>query len=123
MLFEPRKRCHRYIADGATGCRPIHNKIRRYVVEPSIAIEMILVKWKILKINLEDLAKLRWIVGLTIPQICNAVAKSRSTIQVSIRTIRNNGMSQMNFSDSEKITLQDAISKEIRKYGILGRKD
>ena len=123
MLFDSRKRCHRYIADGATGYRPIHNKIRRYVVEPSIAIEMILVKWKILKINLEDLAKLRWIVGLTIPQICNAVAKSRSTIQVSIRTIRNNGVLHMKFSESERKIIEKSIIEEIRKFSIKGRED
>ena len=50
---------------------------------------------------------------MTLPQICNAVDKERSTVQVSIRTIRNSGVSQLNLSDLEKKLVQTAINEEI----------
>ena len=50
---------------------------------------------------------------MTIPKICNALGWSRSTIQVSIRTLRNCGVSQLDLTDSEKIIVQNAINVEI----------
>jgi hypothetical protein len=93
------------------------------VVELPNAIKKVPIKWKKLKINLEDLAKPRWIDGLTIPQICYALARSRSTVQVSIRTLRNGGFSLLNLSELEKNLIKRAIIKEIIKYGIQGCKD
>ena len=52
---------------------------------------------------------------MTIPKICNALGWSRSVVQVSIRTLRNSGVSQMNLTDSEKITIENAINEEIEK--------
>ena len=44
--------------------------------------------------------------------------KSRSTVQVSIRTLRNSIISQMNFTESEKILIESAIFEEIKKFGL-----
>lgn len=55
---------------------------------------------------------------MKLAEICNALGKSRSTVQVSIRTLRNTGVSQMNFSNSEKKLIENAIFEEIQKYGV-----
>lgn len=60
---------------------------------------------------------MRWIEKMKLIEICNALGKSRSTVQVSIRILRNNGISQKNFSNSEKILIENAIFEEIKKYG------
>ena len=73
-------------------------------------------KWKKLKVNLEEVAKLSWIEKMKLTEICHALAKSRSTVQVSIRTLRNSLISQMNFTHSEKILIESAIFEEIKKY-------
>lgn len=73
----------------------------------------VLVRWNSVKIDLNELAKLRWIENMTIPKLCNALGWSRSTIQVSIRTLRNSGISRMNLEEFEKITIQNAINREI----------
>jgi hypothetical protein len=52
---------------------------------------------------------------MTIPKICNALGWSRSVAQVSIRTMRNSGISKMNLEEFEKITIQNAINREIEK--------
>ena len=85
------------------------------VVEPPDAIKTVLVRWNSVKIDLNELARLRWIKNMTIPKICNALGWSRSTVQVSIRTLRNCGVSQMNLTDFEKITVQNGINAEIEK--------
>ena len=72
-------------------------------------------RWNSVKIDLNELARLRWIKNMTIPKICNALGWSRSVVQVSIRTLRNSGVSQMNLTDSEKITIENAINEEIEK--------
>ncbi len=85
------------------------------VFELPDAIKTVLVRWNSVKIDLNELAKLRWIKNMTIPKICNALGWSRSAVQVSIRTLRNCGVSQMNLTDSEKITIQNGINREIEK--------
>lgn len=75
-------------------------------------------KWKKLKINLEEVARLRWIEKMKLAAICHALGKSRSTVQVSIRTLRNSLISQMNFTDSEIILIEKAIFEEIKKFGL-----
>lgn len=52
---------------------------------------------------------------MTIPKICNALGRSRSAVQVSIRTIRNCGVSRMNLEEFEKISIQESINREIAK--------
>jgi len=91
------------------------------VVEPSIAIKLVPIQWKNLKINLSEVAYLRWIRKMTVPEICNALCKSRSTVQVSIRTIRNNGVLLLNLKDFEKNLIEKEINREIeefRKFGL-----
>jgi hypothetical protein len=73
------------------------------------------VRWNSVKIDLNELARLRWIKNMTIPKICNALGWSRSVVQVSIRTMRNSGISKMNLEEFEKITIQNAINLEIEK--------
>jgi hypothetical protein len=73
------------------------------------------VQWNSVKIDLIELARLRWIKNMIIPKICNALGWSRSVVQVSIRTMRNNGISKMNLEEFEKITIQNAINQEIEK--------
>ncbi len=85
------------------------------VVEPPDAIKTALVRWNSVKIDLKELARLRWIKNLTIPKICNALGWSRSAIQVSIRTMRNSGISKMNLEEFKKIIVQNAINQEIEK--------
>lgn len=52
---------------------------------------------------------------MKIPEICNALGRSRSTIQVSIRTLRNSGVLQLNLEESEKKLIQNGINAEIEK--------
>jgi hypothetical protein len=83
------------------------------VVEPPDAIKTVLVRWNSVKIDLNELARLRWIKKMSLPQICKTLQWSRSTVQVSIRTIRNCGVSKMNLEEFEKISIQEAINDEI----------
>ena len=75
-------------------------------------------RWNSVKIDLNEVARLRWIKRMTVPQICNALGRSRSVIQVSIRTLRNCGVSQLNLEEFEKITVLEAIIEEIQKLTI-----
>lgn len=43
------------------------------VVELSLAVKIVLVTWKNIKINLNEVAVLRFIKKLTVPEICNAL--------------------------------------------------
>ena len=72
-------------------------------------------RWNKAKIDLTELARLRWIKKMSIPEICREKGVCRSTIQVSIRTIRNCGISGLNFKEFEKITVENAINEEIKK--------
>ena len=85
------------------------------VVELPDAIKTVLVRWNSVRIDLNELARLRWIKNMTIPKICNALGWSRSVIQVSIRTMRNSGISQLDLTDCEKIIIQNTINAEIEK--------
>lgn len=78
-------------------------------------------KWKKLKINLNEVAVLRWIKKMTILEICNALVKSRSTVQVRIRTLRNGGTSLLKLKEFEKNLIEMEIDREIedfRKFGL-----
>ena len=70
-------------------------------------------RWNSVKIDLNELARLRWIKKMSLLQICKTLQWSRSTVQVSIRTIRNCGVSKMNLEEFEKISIQEAINDEI----------
>ena len=86
------------------------------VVEPPDAIKTVLVRWNRVKIDLTDLARLRWIKKMTIPEISQKIHLSRSAVQVSIRTIRKAGISQLNLEDFEKIIIENEIKSEIQKF-------
>lgn len=83
------------------------------VVELPDAIKTVLVQWNNVKLDLNELARLRWIEKMSIPQISHVVGKCRSVVQVSIRTIRNCGVSQLNLPETEKKVIQNAILEEI----------
>ena len=85
------------------------------VVELPDAIKTVLVQWKSVNIDLNELARLRWIKKMTIAEICTHFGKRRSTIQVSIRTLRNCGVSQLILTDFEKNSVMIAINEEIQK--------
>ena len=85
------------------------------VVELPDAIKTVLVRWNSVRIDLNELARLRWIKNMTIPKICNALGWSRSVLQLSILTMRNRGISKLNLEEFEKITIQNAINQEIEK--------
>ena len=72
-------------------------------------------RWNNVKLDLNELARLRWIKKMTTPQISREMGKCRSVVQVSSRTIRNSGVSRLNLSELEKITIQIAINEEIEK--------
>lgn len=84
------------------------------VVELPDAIKTVLVQWKNVNIDLNELARLRWIKKMTIAELCNHFGKRRSTIQVSIRTLRNCGVSQLNLTEFEKKSVMNAINEEIQ---------
>lgn len=71
-------------------------------------------RWSKVKIDLNELAKLRWIKKLTIPEICKELNRSRVHIRRSIRTLRNSGISQLNLTDLEKIQIKTAMVLEIK---------
>ncbi len=77
-------------------------------------------RWNGVKIDLNELARLRWIKNMTIPKICNAFGMSRSTIQASIRTMRKSGISKLNLTEEEKKLIESAIREEIERYNIRG---
>lgn len=79
------------------------------VVERPDAIKTILVRWSKVKTDLNELARLRWIKKLTIPEISKELNRSRVHIRRSIRTLRNSGLSQLNLTDLEKIKIETAI--------------
>ncbi len=57
---------------------------------------------------------------MTIPRISCEFGMCRSTIQVSIRTIRKCGVSQLNLTELEKNQIEKEIKEEIEKYNIQG---
>ena len=73
-------------------------------------------RWNRDKIDLTELATLRWIEKMTLPKICNKVGMARSAVQVSIRTIRNCGISELNLSGSEKKLIEIEVNTEIEKF-------
>ena len=86
------------------------------VVEPPDAIKTVLVRWSKVMIDLNELARLRWIKKMTTPEICRAVGKARSAVQVSLRTLRNCGISQLNLTESERKVIENAIHQEIAVF-------
>jgi biotin operon repressor len=62
----------------------------------------VLVQWSHVKIDLNELARLRWIKKMTTPEIATQLGWSRTSVQESVRTIRKNGLSGLNLTNSEK---------------------
>jgi len=90
------------------------------VVEPPEAIKTVLVRWNGVKIDLNELARLRWIKKMPLSKISNVFGMSRTTVQVSIRTMRKSGISKLNLTEEEKKMVESAIKEEIEKYNIQG---
>lgn len=86
------------------------------VVELPDAIKTVLVRWNKVKFDLADLARLRWIKKMTLSEICQEISLGRSAVQVSIRTIRKVGISQLNLSDFEKMTVESEIKRDVQKF-------
>jgi predicted DNA-binding protein YlxM (UPF0122 family) len=86
------------------------------VVELPDAIKTVLVRWNKVKFDLADLARLRWIKKMTLPEICQEISLGRSAVQVSIRTIRKVGISQLNLTEFEKVTVESEIKREVQKF-------
>ena len=86
------------------------------VIELPDAIKTVLVRWNRAKIDLTELARLRWIEKMTLSKICQKVGMARSAVQVSTRTIRNCGISGLNLSDSEKKLIEIEMNREIEKF-------
>ena len=52
---------------------------------------------------------------MTLSKICSEFGVSRSTVQISIRTLRNCGILQLDLKEFEKITVQNAMNEEIKQ--------
>lgn len=50
---------------------------------------------------------------MTLTEICKHFVKRRSTIQVSLRTLRNGGISQLNLTEFEQASIKNAINAEL----------
>ncbi len=72
-----------------------------------------LVQWSHVKIDLNELARLRWIEKMTTPEIARELDWSRTVVTDSVRTIRKNGLSRLNLTNSEKKLVRTAIKEEI----------
>jgi len=75
------------------------------------------VRWNGVELDLTKLARLRWIEKMTTPEICNLLGKRRSAVRLSIRTIRNSGLSDLNLTEFEKTTVKNQIILEEAKFG------
>jgi len=82
------------------------------VVEPPDAIKTVLVRWKKVKLDLNELAKLRWIKKLTAPEICRSMGKGRTAVLGSIRTLRKCGISGLNLTPEEKKVVLAQMKRE-----------
>jgi hypothetical protein len=87
------------------------------VVEPPDAIKSVLVRWNGVKLDLAQLAKLRWIKKLSTPKICSVIGKRRSCVRASIRTIRKCVLSELNLTSEERKLIEIQFSVEDRKFG------
>jgi hypothetical protein len=75
------------------------------------------VRWNGVKIDLAKLAKLRWIEKRSTPEICGILGKRRSAVRLSIRTIRNGLLSELNLTEFERISILEQIEHENKVYG------
>ncbi len=82
------------------------------------AIKTVLVQWSHVKIDLNELARLRWIKKMTTPEIATELGWGRTAVQDSVRTIRKNGLSRLNLTISEKKLVRAAIKAEIPELKI-----
>jgi hypothetical protein len=87
------------------------------VVEHPDAIKTYLVRWKSFKLDLTQLARLRWIEKMKTPALCGVFGKRRSTIRQGIRTLRKCGISELNLTENEKKLVEKQIKLEEQSYG------
>ena len=92
------------------------------VVEHSDTVKTYLAQWNNVKTDLTKLAKLRWIEKMNTPELCGVFGKRRSAIRQSIRTLRNSGLSGLNLTKLEKISIESQIKCEDRVFGEMRRK-
>ena len=100
---------------GSGGNQPI-------LVEQSDAIKTYLARWKSVKLNLTELARLRWIQKLNTPALCVRLKRKRTAIRQSIRTIRNCELKGLELSPEERKQILKQIRLEEKSYGTKERK-
>ena len=72
-----------------------------------------LVQWSHVKIDLTELARLRWIKEMTTSEIMRDLGWSRTVITDSVRTLRKVGLSRLNLNSTERKLVRAAIKEEI----------
>ena len=80
------------------------------------AIKTVLVQWSHVKIDLNELARLRWIEEMTTSEIMRDLGWSRTVITDSVRTLRKVGLSRLNLNSAEKKQVRAAIKEEIAEF-------
>jgi biotin operon repressor len=75
------------------------------------------VRWKGAKVDITQLAKLRWIEKRKTPDLCRILGMKRSTVRQRIRTLRKSGISSLNLSPEERLLIEKQISAEAAIYG------
>jgi hypothetical protein len=87
------------------------------VVEQPDAIKTYLVRWNGVKIDLTQLAKLRWIERKQTPELCRIFGQRRTAIRQRLRTLRKCGISELNLSQEERKLIQKQMKLEEKSYG------
>jgi hypothetical protein len=75
------------------------------------------VRWKSVKIDLTELARLRWIEKMKTPDLCKVFGRRRTAVRQSIRTLRKCGISELNLTTDEKKLIKDQMKREEQSYG------
>ena len=74
------------------------------VLEPRGAVKFVPARWNGVKIDLTELAKLRWIEKRSLRAISREFGKSRSTVCACVRTISKRSLSELNLTVEERET-------------------
>jgi hypothetical protein len=87
------------------------------VLEQPDAIKVYLVRWKGVKVDITQLAKLRWIEKKKTPDLCRILGLARTTVRRRTRTLRKSGISSLNLSLEERLLIEKQITEENAIYG------
>jgi hypothetical protein len=109
----PNKKTHRPVADEFFRI----GRRQATVYEQPDAIKTYLVRWNGVKVDLTQLAKLRWIEKMKTPDLCKVFGIRRTAIRQHLRTLRKSGISQLNLTKSEAKLVRNQIELEEQKYG------